>query len=224
MKLIMLGSLDAADVDELRNQPVALLTGSVEEIRRAAPLLFESVTFVRGLLPEQCPNEAKPIDWEVKARILADCLTDDEPNRVAVAKKGLIWAFRQGYMSGEGSDAPGARTEPASPRVSPELVAALVAKAGGEVKLSDRELVDACGLTIERIDPLMGGITFRVAKDQCREHQRRESARAREIAEALLDAVEAYADDKYRAVAISTVARCIEDIVSLSSRADTEVK
>lgn len=50
-----------------------------------------------------------------------------------------------------------------------ELMSAVVAKAGGEVRLTDRELVDACGLHLERIDHVMGGITLRVAGQFTRE-------------------------------------------------------
>jgi hypothetical protein len=51
----------------------------------------------------------------------------------------------------------------ALPHVSPELVAALIAKAGGTIALSDADLVNACGLTLHRVDdPLHGGITFHV--------------------------------------------------------------
>lgn len=49
-------------------------------------------------------------------------------------------------------------------RVDPQLVAALVMKAGGEVKLTERDLKEALGLEMYRIDPIMGGITIRATK------------------------------------------------------------
>lgn len=47
------------------------------------------------LTGERASSNASP-DWDAKAQVLADCLTDDEPNRVAVAKKGLIHAYEIG--------------------------------------------------------------------------------------------------------------------------------
>ncbi len=43
-------------------------------------------------------------------------------------------------------------------------MSAVVVKIGGEIRLTDSELVDACGYHLVRIDHAIGGITLRVSE------------------------------------------------------------
>ncbi len=53
-----------------------------------------------------------------------------------------------------------------------ELMSAVVAKAGGEVRLTDCDLTTACGYHLERTDHAMGGITLRVVVPRSRADER----------------------------------------------------
>jgi hypothetical protein len=49
MKVVMIGSLDLDAVKELRGEPVVVLTGEIDDIRRCAEVLFQEVELVQRI-------------------------------------------------------------------------------------------------------------------------------------------------------------------------------